>query len=212
MINYALPLHPVSVVRQGSQDRRYYIYLPPEGTLLYSIDAADNRRRFYHFDEIGTTLFLTDDAGAITDTYAITPYGEQVDRTGSAENPFTFLGAYGVTQEGSTGLYYMGFRWYDSTTARFLTRDPLPGLAPKALNRYQYAFGNPLVSLDPQGKGSRAGRAGNQAEGIWGQLVLEMPELLRRIRGSNENIAPRLTLGILQILRGAELRKETDRE
>ena len=63
-------------------------------------------------------------AGAVTDTYSITPYGETVTRTGSTENPFTFLGVYGVMQEGATGLYYMHNRYYDSATSFRQIRSP----------------------------------------------------------------------------------------
>jgi YD repeat-containing protein len=73
--NYALRLPAVSVVQQNGADLRYYVYLP-NGKLLYSIEAADNSRHFYHFDEQGNTAFLTDDAGNITDSYSISPYGE----------------------------------------------------------------------------------------------------------------------------------------
>jgi RHS repeat-associated protein len=151
IINYALTRPTVSIVRQDGADLRYYIYLP-DGKLLYSLEASDGSPRFYHFDEAGSTLFLTGDDGSITDSYAVTPYGEQVDHTGLSDNPFTFLGQYGVVQEGATGLYYMGFRYYDSVTARFLTR--APGVEPdlRHPNLYQYA------TSDSRSAGSRAAR------------------------------------------------------
>ena len=61
---------------------RYYVYFP-SGTLLYSIEAADNSRHFYHFDEMGNTLMLTSDTGAMTDSYSVTPYGENADHIGT---------------------------------------------------------------------------------------------------------------------------------
>jgi len=54
-------------------------------------------------------------------------------------------------QEGSTGLYYMRFRYYDSATARFLSRDPIPQLEPRAINPYQYAAADPMSNGDPLG-------------------------------------------------------------
>ena len=149
--NYAFGLPSISVVRQpAGGDLRYYIHLP-SGILLHSIEAADDTRRFYHSDEMGTTLFLTDDLGAITDTYGITPYGMVTAKIGSTENPFTFLGAYGVMQEGDTGLYYMRARYYDSTTSRFVSRDPVKSIEPKQINPYLYAADNPLRYVDPSG-------------------------------------------------------------
>lgn len=149
--NYAFGLPSISVVRQpAGGDLRYYIHLPG-GTLLHSIEAADDTRRFYHSDEMGTTLFLTDDLGVITDTYGITPYGMVTAKTGSTDNPFTFLGAYGVMQEGDTGLYYMRARYYDSATNRFVSRDPVKSIAPKQINPYLYAADNPLRYVDASG-------------------------------------------------------------
>src|SRR5262245_16442106 len=138
----------------------------------------DNNGLFYHFDEMGSTLFLTDDSGAVTDKYGITPYGEEVTHAGAADNPFTFLGAYGVMQEGNTGLYYMRSRYYDSSTARFLSRDLGQPLDAKSANPYQYAQANPLAHIDPLAQGGRNGPSGNKVEGFpFAQFVLSTPEI-----------------------------------
>lgn len=146
--NYALDLPAVSVVRLGGSDLRYYVHTP-EGLLLASIDAADGARRYYHFDEAGNTLFLTDAAGAVAAAYAYSPYGVLLGSSGSADNPFTFGGQFGVQEEG--GLHYMRARYFDGATARFISRDPLNSTAPRLLNPYQYAVGNPLNYGDPTG-------------------------------------------------------------
>jgi RHS repeat-associated protein len=70
---------------------------------------------------------------------------------GTTENPFTYIGAYGVMQEGDGDLYLMRERYYDASTARFISRDPVISMHPKALNPYQYAFGNPLHYVDVTG-------------------------------------------------------------
>jgi RHS repeat-associated protein len=150
VVNYALGLPSIAIVRSGSTDQRYYVYMP-DGSLLYAIDAAGNVRHFYHFDESGSTIFLTSDAGAITDSYGITPYGETVTVSGSTNNLFTWQGRFGVMQEGSTGVYYMRARYYDSTSARFLTRDPFCSVAPAEVDPYQYALGDPVGLSDPAG-------------------------------------------------------------
>ena len=210
VINYALARPALSIVRQDGADLRYYVYLP-DGRLLYSLDAAGDSRSFYHFDEAGSTLFLTGDDGAITDYYAGTPYGEQVDHTGPSDNPFTYLGAYGVFQEGATGLYYMGFRYYDSATARFLTK--APGLEPdlRYPNLYQYAKSNPLAFIDPMGQGPNAGRDANLSEGgDFAQLVLSLPEMFRPRERANTNLLPpALVRGLLDFATGTELRRDT---
>lgn len=176
VLDYAFRLPQIAVVRSGNADRRYYLHLP-DGRLLAAIDA-DNARRFYHFDETGSTLLLTDDAGAATDTYSISPFGETVIHTGATENPYTFQGALGIAQEGTTGLYYMRARYYDSATARFLSPDPVETLDPRAINPYQYALDNPLSFGDPSGRNAAnllktALPNGIPADSAWGDAILD---------------------------------------
>jgi RHS repeat-associated protein len=148
--NYGTALPTVATVQTGSADQRYYVYTP-SGTLLYAIDAASNARHFYHFDETGSTVMLTNDTGAVTDSYGITPYGETVTQSGTTPNPFTWLGQFGVMQEGSTGLYDMRTRWYDSATARFLSPDTVTSADPKEVDPYTYARANPIQFADATG-------------------------------------------------------------
>jgi RHS repeat-associated protein len=135
--------------------------------LLYAIDAADNQRRFYHFDEAGNTVFLTGDNGTVTDSYGLTPYGEVASRSGSTDNPFVFQGQYGVLQVEDTSLYFMRARWYDAASARFLSRDPVQSLDPRSINPYPYAWGDPLRYIDPVGLGSKL-RDGGLPRGSFG--------------------------------------------
>jgi len=155
--NHAIAGAPVVAERnaESGQMQRYYVWTP-EGRLLYLIDALDgNQVYFYHFDQAGTTLALTDMNGEVTDAYAYDPYGRILARTGNNSQPFTFVGAWGVRQEGSAGdLYQMRARWYDAVDGRFLAPEPLwPRISdPMLLNPYQYAKGNPLMWIDATGK------------------------------------------------------------
>jgi len=147
--NYALSLPSVSVAREGGDDLRYYIYTPG-CRLLYSIEAADNSRRDYHFDETGNTLFLTDSVGAVMGSHAHSPYGEILSSTGGLDNPFTWQGQFGIMDEGN-GLYYVRVRYYDSNTSRFISRDPVESIRPESITPYQYAYGSPMMFIDPLG-------------------------------------------------------------
>lgn len=159
--NYAFALPSISVIKQGGSDLRYYVHTP-DGELLYSIEASDNSRRFFHFDEMGNTLFLTNDAAAVTDSYAYAPYGTLLASAGTTDNPFSFEGRYGVMRIGVSGLYYIRQRFYDSLNASFISRDSLARIEPGMINPYQYAADNPLVFFDatggePSSAGSTAG-------------------------------------------------------
>jgi RHS repeat-associated protein len=149
VLNYALGLPSLSVVRNGSNaDLFYYVHLP-NGQILHQIDVATGTRKFFHFDETGTTLFLTDETGEITDRYGVQPYGLTVSQ-GATENPFVYQGAWGVMAEGG-GLHYLRARYYDALSARFLSRDPVESIHPLKINPYQYALENPMGYGDPRG-------------------------------------------------------------
>ena len=71
------------------------------------------------------------------------------------------LGANGVSDglftghetDENTGLIYMGARFYDPDTARFLKKDTYLGQSntPPSLHRYLYAYSNPTFYIDPTG-------------------------------------------------------------
>lgn len=158
--NHALDLNPVVAEKDDITGKflRYYVWTP-DGSLLYMIDAADgNKVYFYHFDRTGSTLALTDESGRITDSYAYTPYGRLLKHVGPSLQPFTFVGAWGVRQEGASGtVYQMRTRYYDALSGRFLSQEPLwPQLLdPKALNPYQYAGADPVRLIDPVGTNAK---------------------------------------------------------
>ena len=144
--------------------KRFYVYTPT-GRLLYSINPATGEVRFYHYDRLGSTLFLTDGAGAVSDAYAYTPYGVLLDHTGESDQPFTYLGQLGVRREDAGGtLYHTRARHYDALTASFLTRDPLwPRLdSPLRLNPYAYGAGSPVH------RGDATGREDEVTVSVWG--------------------------------------------
>jgi len=153
--NLALGLNPIVAERNlnTGQFLRFHVW-SPGGALLYMIDVAGgNAVRHFHFDRVGTTLALTDAAGMVTDSYAYTPFGEPLGRTGTSAQPFLYVGRYGVRHEPEGNLAHMRARYYDFPTARFLSPDPVwPVLAePMSLDPYQYAADNPLTYIDPRG-------------------------------------------------------------
>ena len=54
-----------------------------------------------------------------------------------------------------TGLHYNWFRYYDPSTGRYITSDPI-GLAGRP-NTYLYANANPVIFSDPQGLNAGVG-------------------------------------------------------
>ena len=147
--NDALGLASISVERRAGVVFRFFIHTP-EGELLYTIDAATNARRYYHYEETGNTIFVTNQAGNVIASYAYTPFGQLTASTGTLDNPFTWQGERGVMTEPGDH-YYVRSRYYDGADGRFLSRDPIGAMGPKTINPYQYALANPLLFVDPSG-------------------------------------------------------------
>ena len=149
--NHGLSLNPIVAEQENNIFSRYYIYTP-SGELLYAVDPQNaNAVSFYHRDQIGSTLALSDNTGTLTDRYAYTPYGKVLAHIGNTNQPYTFVGTLGVRQEGD--LYQMRLRYYDPQTARFLSKEAIwPRISdPKMFNPYQYVAQNPLRFVDPKG-------------------------------------------------------------
>lgn len=104
---------------------------------------------FYHQDKTGNTLALTDSSGTIVGTFAYSSYGAVLNKSGAVTTPYTYVGAYGVMDEGN-GLYFMKNRYYDAGTGRFIQRDPI-GFAGGQTNLYAYVGDNPVETIDPEG-------------------------------------------------------------
>jgi RHS repeat-associated protein len=63
------------------------------------------------------------------------------------------LGYTGEWQDASLGMTYLRARWYDAYLNQFVSPDPIvPDFwNPQSINRYTYAFGNPIRYTDPEG-------------------------------------------------------------
>ncbi len=119
------------------------------GLHLAALQDMNSGTFFYHFDSLGNAVALTDKNGLVVSKYAYAPRGAyQFTGSNSFFNPFTFVGRYGVFEQGN-GLYLMNSRLYHAGIGRFLQRDPL-GLAVGS-NLYVYAGNNPVGAIDPQG-------------------------------------------------------------
>lgn len=126
----------------------------PDGELLCSFDASETPNNYYyHFDDLGSTVLVTDGSGDVTDAYAYDAYGSLAahdEYTGSIDQPYQYVGQYGYythCQNSGLGLMQLGVRFYNPQVGRFTQMDPL-GIG---LNWYEYVNSNPLVYIDPYG-------------------------------------------------------------
>ena len=124
---------------------RYYVW--GANGLIAQIET-NGTAYYFHSDELGSTLALTDTNGTIVAQYAYGPNGESWGYTGTVQTAYTFIGGHGVYAEGS-GLYHMKARYYSADMKRFLSSDPI-GIDGGA-NFYLYAEANPISFIDPAG-------------------------------------------------------------
>ena len=97
-------------------------------------------------DALGSTLALTDGAGAVQTSYSYEPYGKTTVSGTASSNSFEYTGR----ENDSTGLYFYRARYYNPGLQRFVSEDPI-GLA-GGPNVYAYVQGNPLSYTDPTGQ------------------------------------------------------------
>jgi RHS repeat-associated protein len=120
-----------------------YIY-GPNGTPLQQI-TSNNTVTYYHHDQLGSTRLLTNSTGTAAASFSYDPYGNTTGQTGTTTTPLRYQGQF---LDPETGLYYLRARYYDPSTAQFLTRDPLEDISNQP---YLYANGDPVNLTDPTG-------------------------------------------------------------
>ena len=112
---------------------------------------------FYHPDHLGSSSYITDREGRITQHTEYIAFGELLfeEHSTSKTMPYLFNGKELDTE---TGLYYYGARYYDPKTSIFLNVDPL---TEKTMTPYAYTNNNPINLIDPTGMASEDPPKGN---------------------------------------------------
>ncbi|GGM15856.1 hypothetical protein GCM10009425_28430 [Pseudomonas asuensis] len=113
----------------------------------YKAKSPDEPKRYYfHTDQIGTPLEVTDDTGhMVWRAYYKTWGALEALVPREIEQNSRFQGQYYGAE---TGLHYNTFRYYDPLIGRFTTQDPIGLLG--SINLYQYAS-NAISWADPWG-------------------------------------------------------------
>jgi RHS repeat-associated protein len=116
--------------------------------LVSKIDSAGKEYE-YHFSPIGHTSEITDSAGTVVNRYQYAPFGEYRQKVEGIDNPFTYVGEYGVMDD-RNGLQYMRMRYYNPNLGRFISEDPI-SIVGGNLNLNTYCNNKPIESIDPIG-------------------------------------------------------------
>jgi RHS repeat-associated protein len=103
---------------------------------------------YYSADGLGSVTSLTNSSGVNAQTYTYDSFGKPTNSTGSITNPFQYTARESDTE---TGIYYYRARYYDSSSGRFISEDPVRFKS--GLNFFRYVDNNPVDYIDPSGHG-----------------------------------------------------------
>lgn len=116
--------------------------------------SSTETRRFIHGDHLGSSQLITDEEGSVVSLRRFNAFGELTSASSpDAASSGIRAGFTGHETDVETGLINMRGRIYDPKLGRFLQADIPFAEAPvsQGLNRYSYAFNNPLRFTDPSG-------------------------------------------------------------
>jgi RHS repeat-associated protein len=87
---------------------------------------------FYHQDCMGSAVRQTNSTQGSLTSRQYDAFGNVAYEGGTWVGPFGFVGGEDYQEDSDSGLQLLGHRYYDPSTSRFLTRDPIKdGLLPE---------------------------------------------------------------------------------
>lgn len=133
-------------VRSASAVTKYYY----AGSKRIGMRNA-NALSYIFADHLGGTSVISSTVSGTVSAISFFPYGST--RSGSVPSDYKFTGQ---REDSATGLYDYNARLYDPALGRFISPDTIvpDGTRPQALNRYAYAYDNPVRYNDPSGHAS----------------------------------------------------------
>ncbi len=113
--------------------------------------SGQTQNNYYVYDGHGSVRALTDQTGAVTDTYDYDAFGNLIHSTGTTPNNYLFAGEQ---FDPDLNLYYNRARYLNTSTGRFWSMDTYEGndQDPLSLDKYVYVEADPVDSVDPTGR------------------------------------------------------------
>jgi RHS repeat-associated protein len=112
----------------------------------YTLDSTDTYY-FYHYDEAGNVILITDKNGNVVDHFEQDAWGNDLNNT--------FNTARSIAQhqtskfyDTTTGLYFFGARWYYPEIGRFISVSSFESITEE---EYAYCSDDPVNIFDPNG-------------------------------------------------------------
>jgi RHS repeat-associated protein len=129
------------------------LYVNEPGTytnLVSQKDLTTGEKSYPLYDALGSTRAVTDDNGNVTDTFVYDAWGNVLDRTGTTDIPFQYVGKHGYYRDKDTETIYVMARNYDSRIIRWLSIDPV-FMYESQYHQYAYVSNTPNTAIDPTG-------------------------------------------------------------
>ena len=124
--------------------------------LVSSLGLAETKITYLHNDLLGSPVVVTDEQGQVVWRKSYAPFGAEETSEGQTQTAArdAGIGYTGHAADKSTGMVYMGSRYYNPQVGVFLSRDPAEVSAndPFSFNRYAYVNNNPYRYRDPNGE------------------------------------------------------------
>ncbi len=139
----------VAIMNNYSTLKYSFMYDDSIDKPLSIVDVDAGNSYYYHRDYLGSVVALSDADKNIVESYTYDAYGKTLKSASVATgNPFAFTSR----EMDDEDLYFYRARYYDPTTGRFLSEDPM-GFHASDFNFYRYVLNNPVNFVDPFGYG-----------------------------------------------------------
>jgi RHS repeat-associated protein len=135
-------------VLDGSGNVTHTFLNGPAANQPLADDAGSGNVTWMLADQQGTVRDVIDSTGAVVDHLKYDSYGNITNQSNPSSQPrFTYAG---MQLDAATGLYYDHARYYDPSTGRFISQDPI-GFRGGTANLYDYVSNDPINLVDPLG-------------------------------------------------------------